>query len=45
MSIWQSHGKAGGEPRPLSLQEIAIFAGALVMAALVGIAASGLAPI
>jgi hypothetical protein len=47
MSVWHapSRGRAHLAAHPISAQELIIFAGAVVLAAMIGIAASGLLPI
>jgi hypothetical protein len=46
MSVWHAQGKTRLYPtHPPTLQEIAIFAGGLFVAVMVGIAASGVLPL
>ncbi len=49
MSIWHAQQQAPERPRipthPLTLSDLAIFAGGMLLAVLLGIAATGLIPI
>jgi hypothetical protein len=47
MSVWPAHGKTQRQvpAHPFSLQEVAIFATGVLVAMMVGIAASGVLPI
>ena len=45
MSIWQAPQRPRSSAHPLTLSDIAIFAGGMLLAVMLGIAASGVIPL